>query len=1257
MTQTNDTIERRPLPPVGGNSEVASAIVRHAKRIGANPEDFATAISYETGGSFDPWKRGPTTQWGQHIGFIQMGVPQRKQFGYQQGKSIDELIGSSADYLVAHGFRPGMSGLDLYSTINAGRPGRYSASDANNGGAPGDVRDKWENQMGGHRRKAQALLGGSFSPTASSPAVDAQPGFGGGASISSANAPDVYVPKVQSASFTQLASDAFMSEQSAAWMSRNNDIARMAPQDGFRLTEDQLKLDFNDRGIDPEMYSTQIGLAQSASSYEYAKGLIYEDHARQERLKAGGFSGAALQITNQMFDLATLPVDVAVGTVAPEMVLGAKAPRIYRALTGALAGGVAGATSNAMQVSANPHRDQSDIIYGAVLGVGFGGMAGALYKNTATVAEGAAVQKLGQKLALDAEQGVFPTLAEGNSAGARAVTQDKWLNDEAFEFIQDKEVAYTAFARGRNSLAAQMGKSPNAVTRMASSLVQDGVGKANGAINPFAASEDMSRFVDIWHGSLMKTYQPSFNKWAKERGVPFWQRGDHEVEFREEVARYIRDYREGRSERYHAEVRRMGDKIAQVQADIRKLAENPFLHEGGQGRAVSGFDQFSDNTNYLMRVWDVRKVRNVELQYRNDTIERLIFGSMQSANPQVPLDAARKAAKGFAQALRNRVAGIEDAMFGNVSAENIDELADALKRHAGMSDDEARTLLRNIAGKSDDAGRNSRARRRTMLDEKYVLRGDNAPVNKVGVLDGELSIEDLLHNDALDLALGYSRKMAGDISLARFRLKDPGGEGAVLLDGITRDSEFDSFLRTVRKRGNDDGLSQHQMDLDEKNLRFAYNFIKGRPNWGEESFGAEAAKLLRDYNFVRLMNQAGFAQVMEASRIASTLGFKAAFSQMPAFRRVVDEMTGESIRKSGLAEDLEAIIGTSYDDILGTISHRMDDMAGSPYSMDRGTTMQKLSGVLAKGSRITSKGSGMAIVNDALQTWTSKAIVQKFANMALKGSEYTGKRLADLGLTPEMAERISKQFNKEGNFEYTKGLLSGRKVVRAHFNKWDDLEAREAFVRSARRMATQIIQENDVGNFHRWLSSPMGKIMIQFRSFVLAAYEKQTMRALHMRDTRELGIFLSSMVTGSLVYAVQEKLKAVGRSDSDRYLEQRLSVDNLALAGFARGGHASILPMLFDLGMASAGQDPMFDFRTTGQPSSAVLGNPTANLITDGVRGIAGLAGPAIEGRSMSQEEARNIQRILPFQNLLPITMIFNGLISGMPERAPKDRR
>lgn len=144
-------------------------IVETANAIGADPIDLATAISYETAGTFDPTKAGPTTQWGQHRGLIQFGEPQAQQHGVDWSDPMGSQLGADgaiASYFRSSGFKPGMSGLDLYSTINAGAPGRYSASDANNGGAPGSVADKWNNQMGDHRQKAAALLGGSYTPAA-----------------------------------------------------------------------------------------------------------------------------------------------------------------------------------------------------------------------------------------------------------------------------------------------------------------------------------------------------------------------------------------------------------------------------------------------------------------------------------------------------------------------------------------------------------------------------------------------------------------------------------------------------------------------------------------------------------------------------------------------------------------------------------------------------------------------------------------------------------------------------------------------------------------------------------------------------------------------------------------------------------------------------------------------------------------------------------------------------------------------------------
>ena len=158
-------------------------IVQTAQAIGADPLDLATAISYETAGTFDPMKAGPTTQWGQHRGLIQFGEPQAKQHGVDFSSPDAALAsqlgpdGAIAGYFRGAGFRPGMSGLDLYSTINAGAPGRYSASDANNGGAPGSVADKWNNQMQDHRAKAAALLGGDVATGSApvAPAFTAQP--------------------------------------------------------------------------------------------------------------------------------------------------------------------------------------------------------------------------------------------------------------------------------------------------------------------------------------------------------------------------------------------------------------------------------------------------------------------------------------------------------------------------------------------------------------------------------------------------------------------------------------------------------------------------------------------------------------------------------------------------------------------------------------------------------------------------------------------------------------------------------------------------------------------------------------------------------------------------------------------------------------------------------------------------------------------------------------------------------------------------
>lgn len=160
-------------------TNLRDGIFATAQELQINPLDLAAAISYETGGTFNPLQPGPTTQWGQHQGLIQFGEPQAAQYGADFSSELAALQsqlgpnGAIVNYLRGSGFKNGMGMMDLYSTINAGGPGLYNASDAANGGAPGTVADKVNQQMAGHFQNAERLLG-DFNNNLGTIATDTQ---------------------------------------------------------------------------------------------------------------------------------------------------------------------------------------------------------------------------------------------------------------------------------------------------------------------------------------------------------------------------------------------------------------------------------------------------------------------------------------------------------------------------------------------------------------------------------------------------------------------------------------------------------------------------------------------------------------------------------------------------------------------------------------------------------------------------------------------------------------------------------------------------------------------------------------------------------------------------------------------------------------------------------------------------------------------------------------------------------------------------
>jgi uncharacterized protein YcbK (DUF882 family) len=151
-----------------------------AGALGITPIELATIISFETAGTLDPMQVGPTTKWGTHRGVIQFGEPQAKQYGADfssKTAAINSQFGANGaivKFAEAHGYKKGMGMDQLYSAINAGGINKFNASDTKAGGTRGTVRDKLNNQMADHKKKAERLLrddapdlwGGSANPTA-----------------------------------------------------------------------------------------------------------------------------------------------------------------------------------------------------------------------------------------------------------------------------------------------------------------------------------------------------------------------------------------------------------------------------------------------------------------------------------------------------------------------------------------------------------------------------------------------------------------------------------------------------------------------------------------------------------------------------------------------------------------------------------------------------------------------------------------------------------------------------------------------------------------------------------------------------------------------------------------------------------------------------------------------------------------------------------------------------------------------------------
>lgn len=1252
------------------SNRLAEAIRKEAARIGADPADFATAISFETGGTFDPWQQGPVTKWGRHIGLIQMGEPQREKYGYYEGMPIEDAVRASADYLVDNGFKPGMSGAQLYATINTGSPNGGHKSDTAAGGTWGSADDKWNHQMEGHREKAVALLGGTYVPQTfdgftdadSKPnaALDYEAAYQGPSAVTPPTYLEEESQKVQPyGSWLEEIGAQYRSNAMTAHAVRSASEGVIDPH--FEIGEARATQLVEQV---PEHYQDFIMTSGSEEILRSRMQWMTEDMERQQKLAAGGWSATGAGLVAGVIDPIPLVVGVATG--------GLTAGAAGLGLAGRMAvGAAAGAAENAgLELASgelldNPNADPG---MAAVFGAAFGSLGGALSRGPGGPAHPEAAKAY--RLAGDANAGKVRTPTESiiapetdsiNAARNTTALTPLMPDARAYDTEVSPDAAPVGFGgRARFDVTGQMTTSDQPLVRvLGANLGEETAGFTDHSVVPDSASSRMTAYHRKALGNYISVHKKAEAEFLKEvtglragRFNPF-KAAQARADFNRQVVEWVMD--RNPSPDTHPSIVKAGTAFRRGMAQWRDDMDR------------SGLATLNNDPHYVPMVSDAARIADLDTRIDEDTMAEFFSQAIRAHSPQLSADVVKRMSTGYWRNIRRAGWGLENdmdrAMSTGDKAAFKEALMASLDGKNSLTDAQIDEAFDAITGAMDGVGKDPDApssrgmkalKRRTLMDYtfKATVKGrDGNPV--------ELRVTDLFRQDAEELFRHYSRGMSGRVALAETKIENPSKPGYWITEGIKSEADLaklkEAVIEEARQMGKSPGDPTVQNQLD--NLDFFYKRIAGIPVWGKPTRAAHWSRRLKQMQFIRLMSNMGLNQVQEGWKIATLTGFRAAYDQMPAIRGMVKGIRSGKYQADALVQELQDMTGIGVDGLFsGRALRAADDRLGEQVA---GKLDRAIDGTLDYLSEVTSTISLMRFIHDRQSNWATASITQQMANMARKARTDSGfdlakltkgdrDRLASIGLGAKDARAIFRNILDHST-------LKGRKIEELNHTKWDP-EVVSKYRVFLGRYVDRLVQANDPGGLSKWMSRPVASMFVQFRSFVFGAWAKSTLWALNhgaVSDPRMMVLLAGELAMGAATYAIRSTAVLTEDDGWEQYKEKVLNPTGLLANGFARTASASIVPMLIDTALLRSPWGPQFgQARSSGTATDAWFGSPAVDQVDSAMRFAWGTAEAIATNQPFTQATAKNGWRAFaPFGNWIPAAAGFSALTKGLPER------
>jgi len=774
------------------------------------------------------------------------------------------------------------------------------------------------------------------------------------------------------------------------------------------------------------------------------------------------------------------------------------------------------------------------------------------------------------------------------------------------------------------STGARLGNSDISWARYAGSILgMNTVGYKGASKVTQASASEIAEQLQLVYRNRISNIMPNAQKmWKKNTGATI-------EEFNRAVSRYVRGID---VDNIPNEVRVVGDEVKRVQDELANLAIK---------YDVAGFSKnmLKNHPNYMSRIFNDDKIRLLRQKLGSDAdtkIAKLIEESMRKGQPDLDsfvkrslegknLPAKPKAVAAYvrkiAMAYTKSITDPKSTKVGEagVYEMNLDDLADIF-REGGFSKAEIDELT-DFFTKTNIPKSHKRARHRMILDEGTTIKVSNA----AGEIE-EIRFTDLLEEDGEQLLNSYIFQLSGAIGLAR--------------NGINTNqagSGFESLITKIQQEGKDKFLKQDEIDKQVGAAQFMYDGITGRLAHSDKVSNNARENLIavRAFSFAVNMGMSGMSALMELSNSLMEYSLMTIIKSAPAYNQLFQQASKGRL-PDGVMRELVEALGMGNEVALGkwnAVTRYDTEDVGGIISPERSLPKKKgwsVKAMTEKASFWSQKKvaywSGLTGVTQTLRRLSMMNFTNEWALAARKGKlPFSAIKRQQLGITDEMGEKILKVMNSK----LVEKAPNGR-VTKLNIAKWNE-DVREAFSAIGFKDARNNVQETNIASSNSFLKqSQIGRTMFQFMNFTLGSLEQQSQRLgvrIGQKDATVAKVIVAAAGMGALMYLTRTQLNALGRSDADEYIKERMTPANFAIGMVSQVGAASMFSYIYQL--------------TTGAMNgNAYAITPPAFAIG---QNIIGSAANIAEG-DMTEAEYRKLLRILPFQSLYGARQAINAV-------------